>query len=271
IFGYEDSLAALHSGEPDSLSTPPPDTLSAPPDSVAAPPAKAQEKVVYSADNVVFWVKTKIVDLRDDVTVDYGALTLTAGKVRFYSERRYMEAEDEPVLVDHSGDSKKVVGSRMDYNIHSREGTISGGRTETESGFIYSERLRQIGERQFLARGGNFTTCDLAEAGKDPHFHFTSKKMRIYMNDKVIAQPVVMYIRDIPVLAVPYYVFSIRKGRHSGFLMADLDLGIGSATGRYFKNLGYYWAASPYWDLTATTEYTENTAFGGQPGSSRFV
>ena len=259
IFGHEDSLAASgSSGAPDSLRTAAPDSLRAPPDSVALRPAKTQEKVVYSASNVEFWVKTKVVDLREDVTVDYGTLTLTAGKMRFYSDRRYMEAEDEPVLVDHGGDSKKVVGERMDYNIHSHEGTISGGRTDTESGFIYSERLRQIGERQFLAKGGNFTTCELAEQGKKPHFHFTSKKMRIYMNDKVIAKPVVMYIRDIPVLAVPYYVFSVRKGRHSGFLFADLDLGIGSATGRYFRNLGYYWAASPYWDLMTTAEYSEN-------------
>ena len=278
IFGHGDSLATEgggpNPGAPDSLRTPPPDTLRAPPDTAATghrANKKPQEKVIYSANEVEFWVKTKIVDLAEDVTVDYGNLTLTAGKVRFYSDRRYMEAEKDPVLVDHGGDSKKVVGDRMDYNIKSHEGTIGGGRTDTESGYIYSERLRQVGEKQFLARNGNFTTCDLAEHGKKPHFHFTSKKMRIYMNDKVIVKPVVMYIRDIPVLAVPYYVFSIRKGRHSGFLMADLDLGIGSATGRYFKNLGYYWAASPYWDLTATTEYTENTAFGGQPGSSRFV
>ena len=260
VFGHEDSLAADEHlsppDSPDSLRSLPPDR--APPDSVGTRPVKPQEKVVYSANNVEFWVKSKVVNLREDVTVDYGALTLTAGKVRFYSDRRYMEAEDEPVLVEHSGDSKKVVGEHMDYNIKSHEGTIGGGRTETESGFIYSERLRQIGEKQFLARSGNFTTCELAEQGKKPHFHFTSKKMRIYMNDKVIAKPVVMYIRDIPVLAVPFYVFSIRKGRHSGFLFADLDLGIGSATGRYFRNLGYYWAASPYWDLTTTAEYSEN-------------
>jgi len=263
IFGHEDSVAAGGSnGEPESADTlraPPADSLRAPPDSAGVGSnAKAQEKVIYSGDDVQFWVKSKVVDLHNNVIVDYGSLNLTAGKVRFYSDRRYMEAEDDPVLVDHGGDSKKVEGEHMDYNIHSHEGTISGGRTETESGFIYSDRLRQIGEKQFLARNGNFTTCELAEHGKEPHFHFTGKKMRIYMNDKVIVKPVVMYIRNIPVLAVPYYVFSIRKGRHSGFLFADLDLGIGSATGRYFRNLGYYWAASQYWDLMATSEYSEN-------------
>jgi lipopolysaccharide transport LptD-like protein len=276
IFGHADSSGAEEPASgpvsPDSLGVPPADTLGAPPDSVRAPPhAKSEEKVIYSGDEVQFWVKTKIVDLRSDVTVDYGTLTLTAGKVRFFSDRRYMEAEDDPVLVDHGGDNKKVVGEHMDYNIHSHEGTISEGRTETESGFIYSDRLRQIGEKQFLARTGNFTTCDLAEKGKEPHFHFTSKKMRIYMNDKVIAKPVVLYIRDIPILAVPYYVFSIRKGRHSGFLAADLDLGLGSNTGRYFKNLGYYWAASQYWDLMGTAEYSETPSRFAVKGWLRYA
>jgi lipopolysaccharide export system protein LptA len=260
IFGATDTAHGQGTREDRGQS---PDTLRAPPDTTRLtgaepPPAEpGQEKVVYAAQEVDFWLETKVVDLHRDITVDYGTLTLTAGKVRFYSPRRYMEAEENPILVDHGSEGKKVVGEHMDYNLHTHEGSIAGGRTQNEAGFIYSEQLRQIGERQFLAKSGNFTTCELAEAGKAPHYHFTSNKMRIYLGDKVIAKPVVMYIRDIPILAVPYYVFSIRKGRHSGFLMADMDLGIGSATGRYFRNLGYYWAASQYWDLMFTTEYTE--------------
>ena len=64
--------------------------------------------------------------------------------------------------------------------------------------------------------------------------------------------------RDIPIIAIPFYVFSIRKGRHSGLLTPNFDFGLGG-TGRSFSNLGYYWAASPYWDLTFSADYTENS------------
>jgi hypothetical protein len=81
--------------------------------------------------------------------------------------------------------------------------------------------------------------------------------MRIYMKDKVVAKPVTLYIRDIPVFALPFYVFSVRKGRHSGILTPSLDFGLGGSSGRFFRNLGYYWAASEYFDLTFSNQYAE--------------
>ncbi len=220
--------------------------------------------MLYQGKQVEYDVNTRVVDLSGDVQVDYGALTLTAGKVRFFTDRRYLEASEEPVLVEkEGGEERKVVGSGMDYNLNSREGTIAGGRTRAEDGFIYADRLRKIGEDQFLARNGSYTTCDNIEHGEEPHYHFTSKRMRIYLKDKVVAKPVTLYIRDIPVFALPFYVFSIRKGRQSGFLTPDFDFGLGGSTGRFFRNLGYYWAASQYYDLTVSTQYTE--------ADSRFV
>jgi lipopolysaccharide assembly outer membrane protein LptD (OstA) len=249
-------------GEPDSLAAP-----------ETAPAAESKpQKVIYSAREVEYSLDDRTVDLFQDADLEYGQLHLTAGKVRFYAGRRYLEAEGKPVLVDRSGGTEnRVDGTQMDYNLDSREGTIQGGRTRSEDGFIYSERLRQVGESEFMARGGDFTTCDRAEHGEKPHFHFTSKRMKIYLDDKVVAKPVVFYIRDIPILAIPYYVFSIRKGRHSGLLMANLDLGISSTSGRFIRNLGYYWAASQYWDLTLTTDYSENPSRFVGRGLARYA
>ncbi len=214
--------------------------------------------MIYEADVVEYAMDDRIVDLLGNTKLDYGALTLTAGKVRFFTDRRYLEAEDKPVLVEReAGDQRDVVGASMDYNLDSREGTIGGGRTKAEDGFIYSDRLRKIGDDEFLARGGSYTSCDNVEHDKAPHFHFTSRRMRIYLKDKVVAKPVTLYIRDIPVFALPFYVFSIRKGRQSGLLTPDFDFGLTGNTGRFFRNLGYYWAASEYYDFTTSTDYTE--------------
>ena len=226
---------------------------------VAASDSARVERVVYRGDTAVFTMSDRVVDLFGNTEVQYGALNLTAGKVRFYTGRRYVEAEENPVLVEHqaAGGDRRVVGARMDYNLDTREGTIEDGRTRAEDGFIYSERLRRIGEDAFLARQGSYTTCDNIERDKPPHYHFTSKRMGIYLKDKVVAKPVVLYIRNIPVFALPFYVFSINKGRRSGFLTPDLDFGLGGSSGRYFRNLGYYWAASDYYDFTVSADYTE--------------
>ncbi len=274
---------------PDSAAPPPgnPTPPGAAPDTVAGSPAHpgtaagaapvpahadtaagtAPEKVVYEAATVDYTVSDRVVDLLGEAKADYGSLTLTAGKVRFYTDRRYMEAEDKPVLVEHGEGTaaQQIVGTRMNYNLNTREGMIRAGKTEAQDGFIYSDALRKIGEDQFLAREGSYTTCDLIDHDKSPHYHFTSKRMRIYLKDKVVAKPVTLYIRDIPVFALPFYVFSIRKGRHSGFLTPNIDFGLGSTQGRSFSNLGYYWAASQYWDLTTSASYTEQPSqFIGQ-------
>ncbi len=227
--------------------------------------APGAEKVLYESDTILYSMSTRIVDLAGDAKLEYGDLTLTAGKVKFYTERKYLEAEEKPVLVQGggAGGEQRVVGAHMDYGLRSKEGTIAGGRTKAQDGFIYSDALRKISDDQFLAREGSYTTCDNIEHDTEPHYHFTSKKMRIYLKDKVIAKPVVLYIRDIPIFALPFYVFSINRGRQSGFLTPDLDFGLTGSSGRFFRNLGYYWAASPYFDLTVSSEYAE--------ASKRFV
>ena len=219
---------------------------------------RGRERVDYLADSVLFVLPDRTVDLIGGAKVDYGELTLTAGRIRFYADKRYLEAEEEPVLRDRSeGAGSELIGKRMDYNLKSRQGTIDEGWTKAEEGYVLADRLRQVGDGDYIARNGRSTTCDLIEDGKDPHFHFSSRKMRIYLGDKVVAKPVTLYIRDIPVLALPFYVFSIRKGRHSGFLTPDFDFGLGSTSGRYFKNLGYYWATNDYVDFTFSADYQE--------------
>lgn len=252
-----DSAVAAAVGLLDSL-----DVFDAPVDTTRerlalVPEARGREQVKYSAERVEFVLADRTVDLLGNSQIDYGTLTLTAGKVRFHADERYLDASEDPKLVDRGDGAREVVGERMDYNLRSGEGTIDEGRTQAEDGFVYAERLRQLDDGDYLAKDGNSTTCELAEKGEDPHYHFGSKQMRIYLKDKVVARPVVLYIRDIPVFALPFYVFSIRKGRHSGFLTPDLDFGLGSTQGRFFRNLGYYWAASEYWDLAASADYQE--------------
>jgi len=100
-----------------------------------------------------------------------------------------------------------------------------------------------------------YTTC-----GRDtPHYRLVSHQMKIYMGDKVIARPVIMYVGDLPVLALPFYVFPIRKGRQSGFLIPQIEFGFSEDKGRFIRNFGYYWAPNDYWDATAWADYYDQT------------
>jgi hypothetical protein len=59
----------------------------------------------------------------------------------------------------------------------------------------------------------------------------------------------------VPILALPFWVFPIKPGRHSGFLFPVFELGFNNRAGRFLRNAGYYWAPNDYFDLTASGDY----------------
>ncbi|MFQ6618116.1 MAG: LPS assembly protein LptD, partial [Fidelibacterota bacterium] len=130
------------------------------------------------------------------------------------------------------------------------------GRTTYQDGFYHGERIKKIDERTLNVRYGYYTTCD-REA--DPHFYFKSRKMKLIAMDKVIARPVVMYIQDVPVMALPYGIFPNRGGRHSGFILPTY--GKSQKEGRYLRGMGYYWAPSEYWDSRLLVDFFDRTGF----------
>jgi hypothetical protein len=81
--------------------------------------------------------------------------------------------------------------------------------------------------------------------------------MKIRLGDKVVARPIVLYLKDIPLMALPYWVFPIRKGRHSGMLMPDVEFGFDVNRGRFIRNLGYYLAPNDYGDAMVWADYYE--------------
>jgi hypothetical protein len=83
------------------------------------------------------------------------------------------------------------------------------------------------------------------------------KKMKIILDDKVIARPVIFYIGKIPVAVIPFAVFPTKAGRHSGIIVPQF--GNSPQEGRYLRNLGYYWATSEYLDARFTLDFFEKT------------
>jgi lipopolysaccharide assembly outer membrane protein LptD (OstA) len=105
----------------------------------------------------------------------------------------------------------------MTYNIATKRGKVELGTTEFENAYYKGKSLREVSDNVIFVTSGEYTTCE----NKFPHYHFYCHKMKMINNDKIIAKPIVMFIGPMPVMALPYYVFPIRKGRHSGFLTFD--------------------------------------------------
>ncbi len=210
--------------------------------------AQQREVVSYDARRIEFQVGDNAIVLDRAAHLVYQDLELRARRVEYDVERQTLEAEGTPVLGDRGEEMK---GGLMTYDLPSRVGTVYEASTRYEKGLYSGDRIRKVGEDELHVSGGNYTTCNAA----DPHYRFSSRWMKIYLKDKLVAKPVVFYLKNVPVLALPFWVFPVKPGRHSGFLFPQFELGLSNRAGQFIRNAGYYWAPNDYMDFTAGGDY----------------
>ncbi len=232
--------------------------------------------IIYEAQVIDNWMIDRKTVLSGRAKVTYQNMTLTGEKITVDWDGNTMLAEGVWdtvwVMSDDHEDSTQAVrltglpefidagdvmtGETMIYNFKTKKGRILRGRTAYEDGFYSGATVKMVKPKSLNVADAVFTTCDKEE---DPHFHFWSQKMRIDVNKKVIAKPLVLYIGKIPVLALPFLYFPMQKGRQSGILIPRY--GESTMEGRYLRGLGYYWAASEYWDVKGTVDFFEKSGF----------
>lgn len=212
----------------------------------------ANEVVRYDGQRIEFIVPKNQIVLDGLAHLIYRDIELNAKRVEFDSEKQTLVARGNPHILER-GD--RVDGHLMTYDLGTRSGTIYEAKTAYERGLYRGDRIRKAGDNQLDVLHGSYSTCDLDE----PHYHFSSRWMKIYLKDKLVAKPVVFYLRNIPVLALPFYVFPIKPGRHSGFLFPQFEFGFSNRTGQFLRNAGYYWAPNDYMDLTVAADYYQAT------------
>jgi len=220
------------------------------------------DTVNYQGARIVFLPDSNRIDLTRDCRLTYGSVQLDAGRVSYWTKTRNLIARPLPGTTGSAkaaqrpklADGQQVVdGDTLTYNIDTQRGRIRGSSTKFENAYYSGGDFRKYTEDVFFVSHGVYTTCDR----ESPHFHFESRDMEIIRGDKLIARPVVMRIGELPVAVLPYYIFPLRKGRHSGFL--PLRFGNFQRGQRFIGNAGYYWAASDYWDAEGALDFNEAT------------
>jgi len=219
-----------------------------PPVAVGDTAAARTERVTYEGRRIEFVIPKNQIVLDGDAQLDYRDMQLRSRRVVFDSDKNTLVAEGRPELLE-KGD--EVSGHLMTYDMDQRVGTIYQATTTYEQGLYHGKVIRKAADDELDVLGGSYSTCDLQQ----PHYHFSARWMKIYLNDKLVAKPVVFYLRNVPILALPFYVFPIKPGRHSGFLFPQFEFGFNNTTGQFIRNAGYYWAPNDYFDVTAAGDY----------------
>jgi lipopolysaccharide assembly outer membrane protein LptD (OstA) len=212
--------------------------------------------VNYSAkDSIIYSLRTRYMHLYGKSEMHYQTIGLKAERVNVNWDNATLIAEGvsdtvkadsvigKPVMRDGGEEYK---GDQVKYNFRSRKGKIVIGNTQLDNGYYVGDQIKKVEPDVLCVADGIYTTCDL----KDPHFYFASPKMKVFVRDKVVAEPIYLYVADVPVFALPFGVFPAHGGRSSGLIAPGY--GDDNRFGWYLSHLGYYWAASDYWDLAST-------------------
>ena len=220
--------------------------------------------VVFSAkDTAHFNAATKQLRLRGTSDVKFRTQRLQAEIIILDFNKSAMLADGAtdssgriagfPLFADNG---EEYAGKSMLYNFSTGRGRVQLGETNIEGGFYYGSSIKRIDEKTMFVEQGCFTTCDAPH----PHFYFNSPKMKVVMNDKIYLDPVIWYVEDIPVFALPIGIFfSTEQGRRSGLILPNPLLT--SDRGVVLQNLGYYLAVSDYFDTEITSDVTSKGGF----------
>lgn len=133
----------------------------------------------------------------------------------------------------------------MYYNIKSEKGIVKDILTQEGEGYIRSAVSKRVSDDVFYLKDGRYTTCDNHD---HPHYYIKLKKAKMIKEDKVVTGWANLVIEDVQTpLGLPFGLFPLKKRYSSGIIIPTF--GEEKVRGFYFRDFGYYWAASEYFDL----------------------
>jgi len=243
----------------------------------------------YFAQQIVYSLRDSLITLNGAARTVSKTVSLEAHRIELDTKERVIEAFSASVTEDSlaadetfseklqpnvipvvlQDGTERILGDHLRYSIATQKGRIVTSKSAYETGYFYGDEVHRQSRDIYYLDDCIYSTCDQDE----PHFHFHSSHLKLIEGNKLLARPVVLYIGRMPILTIPYYVFPLKKGRHSGIL--PFSLGNIERGERYIRNVGYYWAASEYWDLKGGFDYYEvrNTlnAFGAITYNKRYA
>jgi len=223
----------------------------------------------YSADSATVFVQDQRVFLQGKALTERRGSTLEADTITYRSASCLLDASGEPKLFDRG---QVMVGQGIRYDTCVRRGVITDALTNFTEGstvwFLRGDVSQDSSSNRIYAASSEITSCDLPV----PHYHFSARQVKWVSKSVLVARPVVLYVRDVPILWLPFIFQDMRPGRHSGILVPQFGFNDlvrpNRSYNRQVTNIGYYWAPSDYIDLTGRLDWYSNRylqyGIGGQ-------
>ncbi len=243
----------------------------APPDSVITDllARPGYQTTRYRSDSATVFVPDQRVFLQGQALTERQGSTLEADTITYRRASCILDASGDPKLFDRG---QVLVGEGIRYDTCIRRGIITDALTNFTEGstvwFLRGNVSQDSSSNRIYAASSEITSCDLPI----PHYQFAAREVKWLSKSVLVARPVVLYVRDVPILWLPFIFQDMRPGRHSGILIPQFgfnDLVRPTRSyNRQITNFGYYWAPNDYLDFTGRLDWYSNRyvqyGIGGQ-------
>ncbi|MDD3803662.1 MAG: putative LPS assembly protein LptD [bacterium] len=213
------------------------------------------EKIDYTAKTIVYDNETKSILLCDSIKIQSNRFSLWGDTILISKPDKMLFGKGSIKL---NMDDFDISGDSVAFNYESKRGSIYRAKTKIDKGYLSGERIFTYDENEYFVYNGRFTTC----SADTPHYSFYASKMHLYKNDRVIVRPFVLFVKNVPVMAVPFFVLPVATTRKSGFLMPKA--GYSSVDGKYIKDISYFYATNDFADMTFSADIYEKRGAAGR-------
>jgi lipopolysaccharide assembly outer membrane protein LptD (OstA) len=233
-------------------------------DTLTSPDA-LESKVTYKAtDSIRVDLKKQLVYLFGQAEVYYENIELKAEEIEISMDSSTVTARGkqdstgkfygEPVFTEAG---QEVKSHEMKYNFDTKKGIIIDALTHEGENYIHGAKIYKTPADILYIRNGKYTTCNL----DDPHYHFSSGKLKIIPNDKIVTGPANLVIEDVPTpIAIPFGYFPNSNKQKSGLIIPEP--GESSQYGFFLLGGGYYWAISNGLSTRLTGDFYTKGSWG---------
>ncbi|MFI5235593.1 MAG: twin-arginine translocase subunit TatC, partial [Gemmatimonadales bacterium] len=214
------------------------------------------ETTRFRSDSATLLARERRIQLFGSAATERDSSTLEAKAIDYEEQSCVLDARGDPKLF---GNGTVLVAEGLRYDTCRRRAVVSQALTNfKENGanwFLRGNLAQDSSSARLYAASSNITSCDLPV----PDYHFAARQVKWISKQVLVARPAVLFVRDVPILWLPFIFQDGRPGRHSGILVPHFgisDIVRPTPTfSRAVTNAGYYWAPNDYFDLTGRLDW----------------
>lgn len=206
------------------------------------------------ADQLSFEQASQSYQASGQVELRQGEVTLQSDALTWEPEKNLAHASGNVRVKDPAG---TVQASAADYQLQTGVGQLQQGRVflRQQNFHLGGEVIEKLGEETYRVSDGSFTTCD----GETPSWKFGASQVDVTLGRYASARNVIFYLKDLPVLYLPYVIFPVKSERESGLLTPRTGYSRNRGTE---LSLAYYQVLGVNMDATLYVDYLSEMGVG---------